>query len=132
MFLTCEGTTISWRSVKQTIAGTSSNHAEILAIHEASRECVWLRTMTQHIRRSCCISSERRRHLQFCMKIMQHALLNLKKVISRAIGQNIFCQSSFSRMTYKRMVTLLFNKFAQVTIWRIYLTRHFLPQLLGN
>ncbi|GJU08593.1 hypothetical protein Tco_1125023 [Tanacetum coccineum] len=31
---------------------------EILAIHEASRECVWLRNATQHIRRSCGISSE--------------------------------------------------------------------------
>ena len=43
---TCGGTAISWRSVKQTITATSSNHAEILAIHEASRECVWLRSMT--------------------------------------------------------------------------------------
>ncbi|XP_049364619.1 secreted RxLR effector protein 161-like [Solanum verrucosum] len=30
------GTTISWRSMKQTIVATSSNHAEIIAIHEAS------------------------------------------------------------------------------------------------
>ena len=44
------GTAISWRSMKQTITATSSNHAEILAIHEASRECVWLRSVTQHIR----------------------------------------------------------------------------------
>ncbi|KAL0534020.1 hypothetical protein IC582_028297 [Cucumis melo] len=48
--LTCGGTVISWRSVKQTITTTSSNHAKILAIHEASRECVWLRSMTHHIR----------------------------------------------------------------------------------
>ncbi|KAL0544912.1 hypothetical protein IC582_020042 [Cucumis melo] len=47
---TCGGTAISWRSVKQTMTATSSNHAEILAIHEASRECVWLRSMTHHIR----------------------------------------------------------------------------------
>ncbi|XP_050915903.1 secreted RxLR effector protein 161-like [Lathyrus oleraceus] len=31
---TCSGTTISWRSVKQTISATSSNHAELLALHE--------------------------------------------------------------------------------------------------
>ncbi|XP_049382691.1 secreted RxLR effector protein 161-like [Solanum stenotomum] len=37
------GTAISWRSTKQSIVATSSNHAEIIAIHEASRECVWLR-----------------------------------------------------------------------------------------
>ena len=34
------GTAISWRSTKQTITATSLNHAEILAIHEASRKCV--------------------------------------------------------------------------------------------
>ena len=28
---------------------TSSNHAEIIALHEASRECVWLRSMSRHI-----------------------------------------------------------------------------------
>jgi hypothetical protein len=38
-------TAISWHSVKQTIAPTSTNHAKSLAIHEASRECVWLRNV---------------------------------------------------------------------------------------
>ncbi|CAN1250021.1 Copia protein [Linum perenne] len=52
-------TAISWRSVKQTITATSSNHAEILAIHEASRECVWLRSIIQHIQRSCGLSLEK-------------------------------------------------------------------------
>ena len=33
------GTTISWRSAKQTLTATTSNHAEILALHEVSREC---------------------------------------------------------------------------------------------
>ena len=36
------GTTISSRSTKQSIVTTSSNHAEIIVIHEESRECVWL------------------------------------------------------------------------------------------
>ncbi|XP_060965627.1 secreted RxLR effector protein 161-like [Cannabis sativa] len=31
---TCSDTAISWRSTKQTLVATSSNHAEILAIHE--------------------------------------------------------------------------------------------------
>ena len=35
--------------MKQTIVATSSNHAEIITIHEASRVCMWLRSMTQHI-----------------------------------------------------------------------------------
>ena len=50
-------TTISWRSVKQTMVATFSNHLEILAMDEASRECVWLRSMIQHIRESYGLSS---------------------------------------------------------------------------
>ena len=50
-------TAISWRSVKQTMVATSSNHSEILVMHEASRECVWLRSMIQHIKESCGLSS---------------------------------------------------------------------------
>ncbi|KAF3639342.1 hypothetical protein FXO38_22728 [Capsicum annuum] len=38
----CGGIVISWRYTKQSIVATSSNHAEIMAIHEASRECVWM------------------------------------------------------------------------------------------
>ncbi|GJS95796.1 hypothetical protein Tco_0802764 [Tanacetum coccineum] len=34
------GTAISWRYQKQTLDATSSNHAEVIALHEASRECV--------------------------------------------------------------------------------------------
>ena len=36
----CNGIAISWRSFKQTIVATSSNHIEIIAIHETSRECI--------------------------------------------------------------------------------------------
>uniref|UniRef100_A0A2N9GLH0 Reverse transcriptase Ty1/copia-type domain-containing protein n=1 Tax=Fagus sylvatica TaxID=28930 RepID=A0A2N9GLH0_FAGSY len=57
ILFTCGNTTISWRSVKQTISATSSNHSEIIAIHEASRECVWLRSVIQHIREKCGLSS---------------------------------------------------------------------------
>ena len=53
------GTTISWRSVKQTTVATSSNHLEILAIHEVSRECVWLRSVIQHIEETCGLPSIR-------------------------------------------------------------------------
>ena len=50
---TCGDTTISWRSMKRTLVAASSNHAEIIAIHEARRECVWLRSMTHHIQEMC-------------------------------------------------------------------------------
>ena len=48
---------ISWRSTKQTLVATSSNHAKILALYEASRECVWLRSLIQHVRSSCQLPS---------------------------------------------------------------------------
>ena len=53
---TCGNTAISWRSVKQTMVATSFNHSELLALHEASRECLWLRSMIQHIRDSSGLS----------------------------------------------------------------------------
>ena len=51
------GTAISWRTVKQTMVATSSNHSKIIAIHEASHECIWLRSMIHHIQESCGLSS---------------------------------------------------------------------------
>ena len=39
------------------MVATSLNHSEILAIHEVSCECIWLRSMIQHIRKSCALSS---------------------------------------------------------------------------
>ncbi|GKB31470.1 retrotransposon gag domain, retroviral aspartyl protease, partial [Tanacetum coccineum] len=53
------GTAISWRSQKQTLVATSSNHAEVIALHEANRECVWLRSMTQLIVTSYGLSKEK-------------------------------------------------------------------------
>ena len=41
---------------KVTMVATSSNHSKILVLHEASRKCVWLRSMVGHICRICQIS----------------------------------------------------------------------------
>ena len=38
------------------MTATSSNHAQLLAIHETSREYIWLRSIIQHIRESCGLS----------------------------------------------------------------------------
>jgi hypothetical protein len=46
---TYDGTAISWRSTKQTLLAISSNHAELIVLYDAGRECVWLRSMIQHI-----------------------------------------------------------------------------------
>ena len=43
------GAAISWKLVKQTITATSSNHAEVIALHETSRECIWLRSVDKFI-----------------------------------------------------------------------------------
>ena len=45
--------------MKQVITSTSSNHAEILVIREASQECVWLRSIIQHIRETYGLSSRK-------------------------------------------------------------------------
>ncbi|KAD5960846.1 hypothetical protein E3N88_12318 [Mikania micrantha] len=47
------GTAISWKSTKQTLTATSSNHAELIALYDTSRECVWLRSMINHIQEAC-------------------------------------------------------------------------------
>jgi hypothetical protein len=45
-------TAISWKSSKQTLTTTSSNHVEVIALYEACRECVWLRQLIDHIKKS--------------------------------------------------------------------------------
>jgi len=52
IFLKC-GAPISWKSTKQTVTATSTNHAELLAFHEAAREVVWLRTMERILDHQC-------------------------------------------------------------------------------
>ena len=41
-----------------TITATSSDHAELLALHEARRKRVWLRSLIQHIQENCGLSSK--------------------------------------------------------------------------
>jgi len=51
------GAPICWKSVKQTVTATSTNHAELIALHEAAREAVWLRTMVSVISEQYGVSS---------------------------------------------------------------------------
>lgn len=44
--------------MKQSITTTSSYHVEFIAIHEASRGYVWLRSLINYIQESCDLSSE--------------------------------------------------------------------------
>ena len=51
------GTTISWKSSKENLVTTFTSHSKIIALYEASRECVWLRRMINHIIQSCGIGA---------------------------------------------------------------------------
>ncbi|KAL0396167.1 UNVERIFIED_CONTAM: hypothetical protein Scaly_0065100 [Sesamum calycinum] len=51
------GTAISWRSTKQTLVATLSNHAELIVLYEAGRQCVWLRSLIHYVRESCGLES---------------------------------------------------------------------------
>ena len=51
------GTAFSWKSTKQTLVATSTNHSEIIALFEASCECAWLRRMINFIESSSGIGS---------------------------------------------------------------------------
>ncbi|XP_070672499.1 secreted RxLR effector protein 161-like [Malus domestica] len=55
--LTIRDIAISWRSTKQTLVATSSNHVEILALNKALREYFWLRAVMEHIRSTSGLSS---------------------------------------------------------------------------
>ncbi|XP_068304232.1 secreted RxLR effector protein 161-like [Pyrus communis] len=50
-------TAISWRSTTQTPVATSSNYAEILALHEASCESFWLREVMEHVQSTSGLTS---------------------------------------------------------------------------
>ena len=49
----CGGTAISWKSSKQSLVSTSTNHSEIIALYEVAREYAWLRRVINHIQQSC-------------------------------------------------------------------------------
>ncbi|XP_056687994.1 secreted RxLR effector protein 161-like [Spinacia oleracea] len=106
---TCGGTAISWRSMKQTIKATSSNHSEILAIHEASRECVWLRSVIQHIREDCGLSSGKEAP-QFYMRIIQHVLHSSRKDTSKIRSSENLADlftKALPTTTFKKLIHLI-------------------------
>ena len=44
---------ITWKSVKQTVTATSTNHSKLIAFHEATREAVWIRNLDKTIKNQC-------------------------------------------------------------------------------
>ena len=125
-------TAISWRSTKQSIAATSSNNAEILAIHEASRECVWLRSMTHYIRKNCELLPENKNTLTILYEDNAACIAQLKGGYIKGDRTKHISPKFFFTHSYRRMVKLMCNKFDQMIIWQIYLPKHYLLQHLRS
>ena len=108
---TYKGTTISWQSMKQTMIATSSNHAEILVIHEASREGMWLRSVIWHIQKSCGLTHNQ--HQPTTLHEDNAACITHIKYI-KGDTKSISHQNFSSLISFKRMVKFTFNKFVKI------------------
>ena len=82
-----EGIAISWRTQKQTLVATSSNHAEVITLHVASRECIWLRSSTTQF--NFLWTRQARKVQLWSMKIIQLVSHEWRNNTSRVIAQNI-------------------------------------------
>ena len=67
---------------------TSSNHAEVIALHETSGECVLLRFVTQHIQATCRLLVDR--DPTVLLEDILHASLKCKKDLSKATEPNTY------------------------------------------
>ena len=100
------GTAISWKSSKQTLVATSTNHSEIISLFEATCECVWLRRMINHIQQSCGMGSIKSPTIIYeditaCVAQIQtgYIMSNITKLISR----KWFSPMIFSKVGNKRL-----------------------------
>ena len=108
-------TVISWKSVKQTMVATSSNHSEILAIHEANRECIWLRSMIHHSQELCGLSPVKDNPTTL-FEDNAMCIAQIKRGYIKGDRTNTFHQNSFIHMSFRRMVKLMSSKYIQVII----------------
>jgi hypothetical protein len=95
------GTTISWKSSKQTLVATSTNHSETIALYEASHECVWLRRMINHIQQSCGIDYIESPTIIYednsaCVTQMQTCCI--KNNITKHIAPKLFIPTSYNKV----------------------------------
>ena len=124
LFTYC-GTAILWKSTKQTM------HVELLAIHEASRKCIWLRYVIQHMRGSCGLSGISNSPT-ILFEDTSACIKQLKEGYIKEIDESTYYQNSSTLMNFKKMVILMYNKFAHAIIWRIYLRNHYRHQHLRS
>ncbi|XP_059639870.1 secreted RxLR effector protein 161-like [Cornus florida] len=112
---TYDGTAILWRSMKQTMITTSSNHSEILAIHEASRECFWLSSIIQHIQTTCGFSPIKESPTILYEDNAAY-IAQMKKGILKVTGPSTSHQNSFMHMNSRKRVILIFRRCVHVKI----------------
>ena len=91
-----DGGPISWKSMKQIVTATSTNHAELLAFHEAAREAVWLRTLKGIIAKQCNIKVQERPTVIYednasCVRQMQYIFIKAHR--TKHISPHIFTYS---------------------------------------
>jgi hypothetical protein len=95
------GTDISWKSSKQTLVATFTNHSEIIALYEASRECVWLHRMINHIQQSCSIDSIESLTIVYedNYACVTHMMIGyIKSNITKHIAPKLFIPMSYNKV----------------------------------
>ena len=97
------------------MVATSSNHSEIIAIHEVSRECIWLRSMIHHIQESCGLSSVKDK-LTILFEDNAACIAQIKGGYSKEIEPNTFHQNFSIHMSFRIMVKLMSSKYDQVIV----------------
>ena len=120
----CRTTNISifyLRESKQLLLGyadaeyLSDPYKEIIAIHEISRECVWLRSMIQHIQETCGLLSIRDNATVLhednvaCITQIKGGFIKGDRTKHISLNSSIL-------MSFKRKVRLMFNRFGHAII----------------
>ena len=108
---TNDNTNTSMKSTKQTLIATSFNHSEILALYETSSECIWLRSMINHIQSSCRIS------LSSNIPIVIYednvaCIAQIRRATLKGTEQNIFHWNSFTLISSNKTRRLILERYA--------------------
>ena len=82
--------------MKHIVTATSTNHAELLAFHEAAREAVWLRALEGIIAKQCNIKVQERPTVIYednasCVRQMQSGFIKADRIMH--ISPHIFTYS---------------------------------------
>jgi len=125
------GTAVSWRSTKQKFTATSSNHSKVIALHEASKECYWLRSLFNCITKEAGFATiDVPTPLMEDNNAFNNVFSNSNQGSSRATRQSI-CHLSYSGLMNDRN-TLTSERFNLATTLLIYSQSHYPIQSTGN